>query len=229
MIPTSIDGTDITGATIDGTDVQEITVDGDVVFSANTFIDDFEDGNLNEYSNDVSDWQVQSTTTFSGTGALTNLGNNDEIYSLPGDGLDNYPQPDDTLSIRVRLEPGAETFAQVFFGANSRTTSTVDTYIISVGFNRANNNYLFRLSKVVNGDFVNNQTILFDNALGNLPEGEFLRIEWDWGSNGLIDATLFDESGSLIISDSATDTDNTSGGIGFRAFRSAIYDNYEIL
>jgi len=31
--PTSIDGTDITGATIDGTDVTEITVDGDVVFS----------------------------------------------------------------------------------------------------------------------------------------------------------------------------------------------------
>jgi hypothetical protein len=32
--PTSIDGTDITGATIDGTAVQEITVDGQVVFSA---------------------------------------------------------------------------------------------------------------------------------------------------------------------------------------------------
>jgi len=32
--PTSIDGTDITGATIDGQDVQEITVDGDTVFSA---------------------------------------------------------------------------------------------------------------------------------------------------------------------------------------------------
>ena len=44
MIPTSIDGTDITGATIDGTDVQEITVDGDVVFSAggDTKIDSFE-------------------------------------------------------------------------------------------------------------------------------------------------------------------------------------------
>jgi len=34
MIPTSIDGTDITGATIDGIDVQEITVDGQTVFSA---------------------------------------------------------------------------------------------------------------------------------------------------------------------------------------------------
>jgi len=32
--PTSIDGTDITGATIDGTDVTEITVDGDVVFQS---------------------------------------------------------------------------------------------------------------------------------------------------------------------------------------------------
>jgi len=34
MPPTSIDGTDITGATIDGTDVTEITVDGQTVFSA---------------------------------------------------------------------------------------------------------------------------------------------------------------------------------------------------
>jgi len=32
--PTSIDGTDITGATIDGNDVTEITVDGQTVFSA---------------------------------------------------------------------------------------------------------------------------------------------------------------------------------------------------
>jgi len=32
--PTSIDGTDITGATIDGTDVTEITVDGDTVFTS---------------------------------------------------------------------------------------------------------------------------------------------------------------------------------------------------
>jgi len=36
MIPTSIDGTDITGATIDGTNVTEITVDGDTVFTAET-------------------------------------------------------------------------------------------------------------------------------------------------------------------------------------------------
>jgi hypothetical protein len=36
--PTSIDGTDITGATIDGQDVQEITVDGQTVFTAGPII-----------------------------------------------------------------------------------------------------------------------------------------------------------------------------------------------
>jgi hypothetical protein len=38
--PTSIDGTDITGATIDGTDVQEITVDGQTVFTAGPDVPD---------------------------------------------------------------------------------------------------------------------------------------------------------------------------------------------
>jgi len=40
MIPTSIDGTDITGTTIDGTDVTEITVDGQTVFTAGPDIPD---------------------------------------------------------------------------------------------------------------------------------------------------------------------------------------------
>ena len=47
--PTSIDGTDITGATIDGTDVTEITVDGQTVFTsgfANYIFDDFNDNDL---------------------------------------------------------------------------------------------------------------------------------------------------------------------------------------
>lgn len=45
MAPTSIDGTEITGATIDGQDVSEITVDGETVFTA-VFTEDFEDNNV---------------------------------------------------------------------------------------------------------------------------------------------------------------------------------------
>ena len=40
MAPTSIDGSDITGATIDGQDVSEITVDGQTVFEAGPDIPD---------------------------------------------------------------------------------------------------------------------------------------------------------------------------------------------
>jgi len=65
MIPTSIDGTDITGATIDGTDVTEITVDGDTVFTAGPDLpastvlhldaDDYDDANNNWVANIGSD------------------------------------------------------------------------------------------------------------------------------------------------------------------------------
>ena len=75
MIPTSIDGTDITGATIDGTDVQEITVDGDVVFSAVTpVIDDFETGNLNSYTTLSSGLAVTTTNPFEGSFCLSGDG-----------------------------------------------------------------------------------------------------------------------------------------------------------
>jgi len=48
--PTSIDGTDITGATIDGQDVQEITVDGQTVFtSAFSRVDDFSTNTIGDY------------------------------------------------------------------------------------------------------------------------------------------------------------------------------------
>jgi len=59
MPPTSIDGTDITGATIDGTDVQEITVDGQTVFSAQVSLP----GNP-IYAWDPADFSTNDTTWF---------------------------------------------------------------------------------------------------------------------------------------------------------------------
>jgi len=56
MPPTSIDGTDITGATIDGQDVQEITVDGQTVFTAGPQVPT--SGLLHQW-----DWSAPSSTT----------------------------------------------------------------------------------------------------------------------------------------------------------------------
>ena len=63
MIPTSIDGTDITGATIDGTDVQEITVDGQTVFTAAPQI------NTPVAYSDLVLWYPYDSATYGGSNA----------------------------------------------------------------------------------------------------------------------------------------------------------------
>jgi len=65
MIPTSIDGTDITGATIDGTDVQEITVDGQTVFTAAPNIPDGENIHARYIVDEEPLSDQDSITTFS--------------------------------------------------------------------------------------------------------------------------------------------------------------------
>jgi len=72
--PTSIDGTDITGATIDGTDVQEITVDGDTVFTAGvkipnvlgyySFDDDSDSSIVVDDSGNGNDGTINSGATY---------------------------------------------------------------------------------------------------------------------------------------------------------------------
>jgi len=65
--PTSIDGTDITGATIDGTDVQEITVDGQTVFTSAppSLVSHY------EFENDLTDSVGNNDLTNNGNGQFT--------------------------------------------------------------------------------------------------------------------------------------------------------------
>ena len=87
--PTSIDGTDITGATIDGTDVQEITVDGDVVFSAAP--QDPAAGLLHQW-----DWSAaNSTTSFveDQAGSADATGTFDSFDTINGIQAGYWPNP----------------------------------------------------------------------------------------------------------------------------------------
>jgi len=102
MIPTSIDGTDITGATIDGTDVQEITVDGDVVFSAVP-------SNLPvAYSNLVA-WYTFDSAEYGGSNA-------DDVTAIIGGSGDDTPY-DGSVSGATYQSSGGVT--DISAGANS--------------------------------------------------------------------------------------------------------------
>jgi len=104
--PTSIDGTDITGATIDGQEVQEITIDGDTVFTAGP------PGGL------VAFYEFEGTLTDSvGSNDLTNNGNG--IFSnTPRFGSQSkfYDGSDDFDSIPTNLvsEAGPYTISAFF-------------------------------------------------------------------------------------------------------------------
>jgi len=100
MPPTSIDGTDITGATIDGTDVQEITVDGQTVFSAQTL--------PVAYSNLVG-WYPFDSATYGGANA-------DDVTAIIGGSGDDTAY-DGTLSGATYQSSGGVT--DINAGANS--------------------------------------------------------------------------------------------------------------
>jgi len=118
MIPTSIDGTDITGATIDGTDVTEITVDGDTVFSAAPFtiVDGFNDSDFSEYSGGAS--LVNGSLSAAEGSDYVSTENVDFNISFPGDGLAAYPSYGDRFSALL-VESSSTELPGFAFGAAS--------------------------------------------------------------------------------------------------------------
>jgi len=104
--PSSIDGTEITGATIDGQDVQEITIDGDTVFTAipESLI------SLYEFEQDVTDsvgvndgvnnGGVFSTNAEVGSFAIELEKNNNDHVRIPKD-----PSLDDVRSVFAYVFP----------------------------------------------------------------------------------------------------------------------------
>jgi len=236
--PTSIDGTDITGATIDGTDVQEITVDGDTVFSAGpaaNVVDNFEDAPVGPYATGqgiadiyTGDTGIASRSTaevFEGSKSLElsrpSATGRDAISSTTG--LPRYPQRGETFEVRVNEPPGTSSECHVLFGVVTETSfSNIDCYAIRLG----GNNMLLR--RLDNGSFAPT----LDTTSVSFPGDEWMKLQIDWGSNDLIDVTLFDASGSQIGNVSATDsTYANASGIGFESFDAGDYyfDSFEVV
>jgi len=129
--PTSIDGTDITGATIDGTDVTEITVDGQTVFTAAPAVPDQSNlvFHLDASQESLSNNQTTTTVTdFSGnnndfTGDSvtykTNQVNGLPAFEFDDDSLTNNQSVSDPLIIAVVLELTSSGHQMRLFGSDS--------------------------------------------------------------------------------------------------------------
>jgi len=220
--PTNIDGTDITGASIDGQDVEEITIDGQTVFVARRIVDDFEDGDLNEYVGATGNFSFSSTTVFNGSQALQASGGGGTIAS--DSGLANFPAMGDTFKCHVNFS-GTDDL-EVGYGGNGAVSGLADEgYGVDVD---AGGDFVFRRFDG-GGSFTE-----LARTNPSIPTNRYLRVLIEWVNNNhtieLFDTTNSNKLSTITVSD-ATYSNNTGiflrdGGSGSAG---GFFDLYEII
>jgi len=145
-----MDGTDITGATIDGTDVTEITVDGQTVFTAGPpVIDDFESGNLNNYTVTEPGFSVTSTNVFDGSFCVE--GGNASMITTNNAPGGTQPEFGTDFEYYVRVSSSASAgFAYESSGVRSQGDQ-YDGYLVRL--RTAKSPSVFEIIRGIPGDF----------------------------------------------------------------------------
>lgn len=184
-------------------------------------VDDFEDGNITEYSGDTSLFQTDTSPVYGGTRAL-------EAQNVNGRTTDGIYRTDLTVSqgqvIRwmqyIDISAGSGDEACTLFG------------IQSPGSN--NNNYAVCLEQF-GADRISLSKNVYDNDVSGTVLATtsvtystgWYEVEVDWQTNNNIKAYLYNSAGTLVASTSATDSTYTTGGIGFTFwFQHGAWDSY---
>lgn len=195
--------------------------DASVSYSGN-LIDDFEDGDISEYEGDTSGFNVQQAVAKDGSYALegTNVTSGHLISSTSG--LSSYPSQGSNFSGHIRFTNVSAGTGFILFGTQNET-STPGGY--EVRFKP----FTDEVELTVRDG--NGGTTTLDSTALTHKNNVWYKTEVQWGSDGSIDVTIYNESGSQITTLSGADTSYSSGGIGFRhdhssASESTFFDYY---
>ncbi|ADQ68442.1 hypothetical protein C499_08722 [Halogeometricum borinquense DSM 11551] len=195
------DATELTNVSVEGSGTSaSVALEGQL----NQTVDGFEDGDLSEYTQTTGD-TVQSSMVWSGDYAVEMDPSVDEDL-VSTSGLPKYPSAGDTISFRTYHDGSGGGWA-FNFGKDSN-----NYYRVRHGYTVQD----IRIIKVVNGT----STTLRDKDIGT-PSGEWVRGKIEWGENGELNYTVYDEAGNVVASLSATDSNETvkSGGIMMEAWK----------
>ena len=218
MAPITVDGLDIDDATIDGDVVNEITMDGDVVYQASAIPDNVllpEPGDLDHFSYNTGDYEITTSTTCGdGDYALWNSNDNGGIIvSMPGDGLNRYPEMDERIDYYTRFETtddpvtdftlvdtdeGGGEVSGYAFQYNSRG-SYIDIYRIDSADPKDGDQPYWHVS-------ASGVTRLTNSPSVDDGGGVCYRVEVDVESNDDLTMRAFNEGGSEMAEASANDT-----------------------
>lgn len=193
-------------------------------------VDGFEHDSLSTYYSGVLDsFSVVGDPTHRGNHALqADTGDTDRIYSVPGDGLENYPSSDDAFQCHVRSSTvdWENTHIQdVCFGADADGNA----YSVRVDWYTRDNVYVVKLGNWSQQAILDRET----NVEGDLSADEWVRIEVDRSAG---EVGLFRPSTNARIASMAYDDDEYAGndGIAYRnrtlaSGETYYYDSVELI
>ncbi|UHQ98497.1 right-handed parallel beta-helix repeat-containing protein (plasmid) [Natrinema zhouii] len=180
-------------------------------------IDDFEDGNLDQYVGTLGNYEVNDESPVAeGTYSLKNPGGNAGMIGS-FEGLPRYPEAGDTFAAKVaQTGEGGVAFIGIAFGMQD---------FDNLYFTRLDwNNDSWQLWKVESGEF---DTIASDD-LSLTDPGTIYEIVIDWDEDSGITSNLHTTDGEVLASAEAPDEDTfLEGGFGTR--RSGMLDDIRIL
>lgn len=205
----------------------------DTVHSSNT-IDGFEHNSLGTYySGDTGSFSIVSTPTHQRSYALqADAGNADAIYSVPGDGLENYVDNDQKFKFYVRSSAVGDWENQhiqnVMFGADA----TVSGYALRFDWYGTDNLFLVTVENGSQADLLAQET----NVDGDFQADTWYRGEVDRSAKTVSVYRTSDQSRIASLDYSATDYPEyeSNSGIVFRnqalaSGESYYYDGVELI
>ena len=175
-----------------------------------TIYDDFDDNNLTEYAGDTTKFATAGTYAFGG-----------------GYGLDASPDPSDVTTdgiartditvsqgqiIRymqyVDTSAGSSDEVCTMFGVQSPVTNNSNYAVCLEQFGTD------RVSLVEDVENTDSTGTVLASSTITFSTGWY-EVEIDWQTDNTIDVTVYDSTGSIAATTSASDGSKTSGGIGF--------------
>lgn len=189
--------------------------------TSTTVYDDFDDGDISEYSGETGSATVQSSTAVSGSALnlSTTGGDNPDLFSTSG--LNAYPERGETFSFRANLDTD-RIRGRYYFGLQGGESFGDGTYRVLLDDNQN------QLALGVSDSSGSGTTLDTDSI--DFPNDQFLYVEVDYGDTvqDEIEVTVYDDDpddggsqlAQVFVDESADSVSASwdSGGIGWTTF-----------
>ncbi|WP_459193262.1 NosD domain-containing protein [Halosimplex sp. J119] len=195
---------------------------GDVSWDYDTspgVVDDFEDGNIDEYEGATGDYEVnQSSPVPSGSYRLEGSGG--ENSKLLAADLDRMPAEGTKFSAKIGATSDAQNAGIAFGSAKSLDADSAFPFHFARLWRSGEDDWRFQV-------WQRSGTQMIEQSVGAVTLGEFYEVVVDWREDELT-ATLNDPDGNEVAAGTTSfETDYTEGGIGTRG--TGLLDEIRIL